>query len=212
MSAVPPRAIDLVLWDVMDTLVADPFREVMPAFFGLSLRTLLEVKSPTAWITFERGAIDEATYFATAFRDGRAFDGPGFREAMLSGAAWLPGMEALLFGLGDAEGRRPPMVALSNYPVWFEDLDARLGLSRCLDARWVSYRTTWRKPAPEAYLGPARAYGVDPSRCLFIDDREQNVAAARALGMAGERFEDAVSLTHALARYGLSVPGAAQTG
>lgn len=206
MSAAPLPEIDLLLWDVMDTLVADPFREVMPAFFGLSMRALLEVKSPTAWITFERGEIDETTYFATAFRDGRAFDGPGFREAMLSGARWLPGMEALLDGLENPAGRRPPMVALSNYPVWFEDLDARLGLSPGLDVRWVSYRTTWRKPAPEAYLGPARAYGVDPSRCLFIDDREENVAAARALGMAAERFEDAASLAVALARYGLSAP------
>lgn len=27
----------VLLWDVMDTLVRDPFRDVMPGFFGMSL-------------------------------------------------------------------------------------------------------------------------------------------------------------------------------
>jgi FMN phosphatase YigB (HAD superfamily) len=201
------RRIRLVLWDVMDTLVHDPFRDVMPAFFGLELRDLLRLKSPTAWIRFERGTIDEAAYFAQAFCDGRPFDGPAFREAMLAGCHWLPGMEPLL---GRVAATGVPMVALSNYPVWFERLDERFGFSRALDAAWVSFRTGHRKPAPEAYLGPARAYGIAPEGCLFIDDREENVAAARALGMAGERFVDAPTLAAALATYGLvEAPGPA---
>ena len=47
----PPRAI---LWDVMDTLVVDPFRHIMPSFFGMTLAELLEHKHPTAWARFER--------------------------------------------------------------------------------------------------------------------------------------------------------------
>ena len=53
MKTRPPQ---VVLWDVMDTLVRDPFREVMPAFFGMDFKELLRVKSPTAWLAFK--AID----------------------------------------------------------------------------------------------------------------------------------------------------------
>jgi len=57
-SAVRPRVI---LWDVMDTLVRDPFRDVMPRFFGLSLEEMLRQKHPDAWSRFERGELSEAS-------------------------------------------------------------------------------------------------------------------------------------------------------
>ena len=51
----------ILLLDVMDTLVYDPWRE-LPDFFGLSLSALLEAKHPTAWQDFERGELDEARF------------------------------------------------------------------------------------------------------------------------------------------------------
>ena len=185
MNTRPPQ---VVLWDVMDTLVRDPFREVMPAFFGMDFKELLRVKSPTAWLAFERGEIDETTYFATAFHDGRVYDGHGFREAMVAGYAWLPGMEPLLERLHAAG---VAMHALSNYPEWYTRLEARLGLSRYLSWQFVSCRTGVRKPAPNAYLGAAAACGVSPAECLFVDDRAENVDAARGVGMDAFVFRDA---------------------
>lgn len=45
----------------MDTLVRDPFRDVMPRFFGLSLEEMLRQKHPDAWSRFERGELSEAS-------------------------------------------------------------------------------------------------------------------------------------------------------
>lgn len=197
MKTRPPQ---VVLWDVMDTLVRDPFREVMPAFFGMDFKELLRVKSPTAWLAFERGEIDEATYFATAFHDGRTYDGPGFREAMVAGYTWMPGMEALLARL---HGAGVAMHALSNYPEWYTRLEARLGLSRYLSWQFVSCRTGVRKPAPLAYLGAAGACGVGPEACLFVDDRAENVVAARAAGLDAFVFLDAEQTLSELRARGL---------
>jgi putative hydrolase of the HAD superfamily len=55
--------------------------------------------------------------------------------------------------------------------------------------RWldrVSYTTLSAevqliKPDPEIYEYCLRGLGVSPSDCLFIDDREINIAAARAI-------------------------------
>ena len=43
----------ILLFDVMGTLVHDPFFEEMPEFFGLSFDELLAVKHPSAWVEFE---------------------------------------------------------------------------------------------------------------------------------------------------------------
>ena len=187
----------VILWDVMDTLVHDPFREVMPRIFGLDLPELLRVKSPHAWPRFERGEIDEAAYFAEAFTDGRTFDGQTFREAMVAGYQWLPGMEALLAKLA-ADGVE--MHTLSNYTPWSEHLDARLGVSRYASWRFVSWRTGVRKPDAAAYLGPLEALGVDAADVLFVDDREVNAAAARAVGMQAVVFDGAEGMRRRLGR------------
>ena len=49
-----------------------------------------------------------------------------------------------------------------------------------------------RKPDPAIYaLTLERLGGVRPERCVFVDDLDVNCDAARALGMATVRFEDA---------------------
>ena len=55
----------IVLLDVMDTLVTDPFREAMPRFFGMSLDELLQAK-------------------ATEQKTGRPFDRSGLASAARS--------------------------------------------------------------------------------------------------------------------------------
>ena len=55
------RKVPILLFDIMDTLVRDPFYEDVPAFFGMSLKELIDCKHPTAWAEFEKGLIDEVT-------------------------------------------------------------------------------------------------------------------------------------------------------
>jgi putative hydrolase of the HAD superfamily len=42
-----------------------------------------------------------------------------------------------------------------------------------------------RKPDPEIYLLAAERLGLEPERCVFVDDLAQNVDGARAVGMEG---------------------------
>ena len=58
----------------------------------------------------------------------------------------------------------------------------------------VSGEERLMKPDPAIYaLGIAR-FGVEPGRTLFVDDREENVEAARAAGFPGHRFVDEPTL------------------
>jgi hypothetical protein len=53
------RKLPILLFDIMDTIVRDPFYKDIPAFFQMSFNQLIDSKHPTAWIEFEKGLIDE---------------------------------------------------------------------------------------------------------------------------------------------------------
>ncbi|XP_050241836.1 flavin mononucleotide hydrolase 1, chloroplatic isoform X4 [Quercus robur] len=72
------RKLPILLFDIMDTIVRDPFYHDVPAFFGMPMKELLECKHPTAWIEFEKGMIDEVELARKFFKDGRSFDLEGW--------------------------------------------------------------------------------------------------------------------------------------
>lgn len=188
-----------LLVDVMDTLVYNPFNREIPEFFGLNGSELLALKHPTAWVRFETGEIDEAEYLRVYFKDEREFDHARFRRMVSLAYRWIDGAEQLLQRLsGGFE-----IHALSNYPIWYRTIEAKLRLSRYLNWTFVSCLTGVRKPAPDAYLGAASSLNRAAEDCLFIDDSMANCQAAEAIGMPAIRFRDAASLWDEMQRRGL---------
>lgn len=59
------------------------------------------------------------------------------------------------------------------------------------------------KPDPQIFRVLLDRYGVDPREAVFVDDRHDNVEAARALGLHGLVFTDAPTLRADLLRLGL---------
>lgn len=58
------------------------------------------------------------------------------------------------------------------------------------DHRTFSHHLGTAKPDPVIYRHAAEGLGVAPAHVLFIDDREDNIAAARAAGMQAIRYTD----------------------
>lgn len=59
------------------------------------------------------------------------------------------------------------------------------------------------KPEPELYQITLTRLGCNAEESIFIDDRPENVAAARALGMQGIVYKDLQALKEELARLGV---------
>jgi FMN hydrolase / 5-amino-6-(5-phospho-D-ribitylamino)uracil phosphatase len=190
----------IVLFDVLGTLVVDPFYERMPATLGMTFDELIAAKTPDAWLQFERGEIDEAEFFRTFFLDGRSFDQAALKHAVVDGWAWLPGVESILHDLAQANVTRH---GLSNYPVWMHELDEKIGLSAHLGQLFVSCDLGVRKPHAGAYVHVLDALGMPAHEILFIDDRKENVTAAEELGMHAHHFCDAETLRADLVARGL---------
>ena len=185
----------IILWDVMGTLVHDPFYEEMPEFFDVPFRDLLRSLQPGAWVDFELGNRTEREFLRDFFSDGRPFDHDAFVRTVRNAYRWLPGMETLLAELR-AGGHA--MHTFSNYPVWYRMIEDRLRLSRFLDWTFVSCLIGLRKPDPAAYSHVLQELGAPADQCVFIDDRASNCDAAAAAGIRSIRFEGVAQLRDAL--------------
>lgn len=91
------------------------------------------------------------------------------------------------------------VVLVSNATTRLEADLARLGLSGLADAVVNTARIGFAKPDPRVYRHAAARAGVPAGRCLFVDDTEANVAAARDAGMTGLHYRGYGDLRDALA-------------
>jgi len=80
--------------------------------------------------------------------------------------------------------RHYKVLLLSNTnALHFDGLAERYPLLRHFDHHVLSYKVRVMKPDAEIYLHAARLAGCEASECLFIDDLEENVKGAQAVGM-----------------------------
>jgi putative hydrolase of the HAD superfamily len=70
---------------------------------------------------------------------------------------------------------------LSN--SWWYPMYDRPFYARAFDVQVVSGRVGVRKPDPAIFERAVRELGVAPERIVFVDDFEENLPPARALGM-----------------------------
>ena len=91
------------------------------------------------------------------------------------------------------------LLILSNMPseVW-GPLTERFDWFDLFEGAVVSGDEKVVKPDPAIYRVLIDRFGVDPASSVFVDDREENVAAAAALGFEGILFTDAASLRTSL--------------
>jgi putative hydrolase of the HAD superfamily len=96
-----------------------------------------------------------------------------------------------------------PVALLSNASTRLrEDLEAS-EIDAAFDAIVSSADIGVAKPAAGAFEAAARAIGVAVDRCGFVDDLQQNVDGARAVGMRASRFEDLDGLRAFVVELGL---------
>ena len=184
-----PRRI--ILFDVMDTLVIDPFFTGVHTVLGCeSMQELFKAKRPETYEMFETGEISEEELWQRYFADDRAVDVAAVRKHFIEGYDYIKGMRSLL-----GEIKRIPggveCYAFSNYGSLYKEIETKLELSKFLDWRFVSCNIGMRKPAPEAFDYVVKDLGCDLQRDVvcFVDDSKTNVAAGNDAGMRSILFE-----------------------
>jgi putative hydrolase of the HAD superfamily len=185
--------IEAVIWDFGGVLTTSPFdaferfeiERGLPA--GIIRRTNAANHWENAWAKFERAEVDL-----------EAFDSLFAAESLVLGAE-VRGRDVLPLLSGDL---RPEMVeALRRVAAKFKtgcitnNLPANAigslgGRSLCIAEVMAlfnhvieSAKIGLRKPDPRIYQMMIEALGVDPRRCIYLDDLGVNLKPARDMGM-----------------------------
>ena len=165
-GARPPSK--LVLLDVMDTLVADPFwRGFERDLFGMaSMHELFAAKDSVSFEAFERGEISEQEHFATYFTDRRAVDGAAIKDYLRANFAWLPGMRELCVELRQCGVE---LATCTNYPApWTPLVEDAVQLSELVPWAFISGEAGVRKPAAPAYAAALTSVGRGAGDVVFV--------------------------------------------
>jgi HAD superfamily hydrolase (TIGR01509 family) len=113
-------------------------------------------------------------------------------ELFAEGIPWRPGAADLLAAVRAAG---IPSALVTNTARSLVDV-ALLTLGAAnFDAVICGDEVAFTKPHPEHYLAAARALGVDPARCVAIEDSPTGLASARAAGCALLAIPNEIPLT-----------------
>jgi putative hydrolase of the HAD superfamily len=103
-----------------------------------------------------------------------------------------------------ASGIRTGLVSNS----WSTSHYDRAPLAELFDAVVISAEVGLHKPQPEIYLLASTRLGVEPERCVFVDDLRENCAGAEAMGMTAILHREVAATVARLEELlGFSVPG-----
>ena len=100
----------------------------------------------------------------------------------------IDGMNDLLRRL-KAEGFK--LYGLTNWCSKVHTTIRQFEIFKLLDGYVISSEEKVIKPEPDIYHRLFDRYGLNPSECIFTDDREENILGARNVGMEGIVFVDA---------------------
>ena len=193
--------LDVLLLDLMGTVIYDPYREALEAAIGMDIATAAPLRDPQSWPDFECGVIDEAEFVRRFFvsDNGHQFDMDAFHQVRREGYHFLPGMRELLVSLDGVVGR----YVASNYPVWIEEMGRTFEFDTLFEGVYASCHLGVRKPDPKFFSAILDDLGVQAQDCLFVDDRRANCEAAAELGMQVHLFDGTEALRARLERDGV---------
>lgn len=99
------------------------------------------------------------------------------------------------------DGFRPGIrvIVLSNTnAIDIPYIEEQFGLISWADDAILSYQVGMRKPNPEIFKYAIDTYDLAPERMLFIDDKSENINAARQVGLRAEIYQSAAQLRELL--------------
>ena len=199
-------AIETLLFDLGKVLVDFNFEAGMRRFAArcaISEESFAKVLLNGEWIRrYECGEISSADYLGYLREEGRLdMELEEFHESWSS--VFLPDLivpEQLLQQLK----QRYPLILVSNTNESHADfISKRYRVFDYFNHRILSHEVGSMKPDYKIYQAAIAAAGKPPESLFFTDDREENVQAARELGIRAHRFESVSGLLEAFGELGI---------
>ena len=200
--------IEAILFDLGHVIVDFEMNDcvgTMTSRCALGREEFEKVLWDTGWIRrYERGELSTRDFHAFLCREaGLRMDYEEFHHCWSD--VFAPELivpERLLARLRDGY----PLVLISNTnEAHAEHIRRNYRVFDFFEHRIFSYEVGSLKPDHKIFECAIRAAGRRPESLLFIDDRAENIAAGRELGMRTHLFESLTGLERALQKAGVEV-------
>ena len=182
--------------DILDRYARSPHGPALLAATGSAEALLAGLDGLHSWepyLRFELGQLTEAQFLAAARRDFRL----NLSDEILAevyGARIGPAVEGMERLVQDAKAAGLRVAGFSNTTPIHTERIFDSPVVRLLDRLVTSCDIGLAKPDPEAYRAALVLLEAKPEETLFVDDREDNVAGARAAGLSAIVFRGADQL------------------
>ena len=198
-------AVEAVIFDLgrvlVDVVIHDEFKKVMgwpdQGAGGDGARAAFD----DLYRHFSTGKMSPAEFHRSLVERLRLKLGyDGFVRLWCSVLRPLKGAEEMF----EAVTRRFPAGLLSDTdPVHWNHVVEQFPFVSRIQRPTLSFRTGRLKPARAAYLAACENVGRPPERCLFIDDKPENVEGAKRVGMEALVFDNPAGVLDRLAGLGI---------
>lgn len=181
-----------VIFDVGDVLIEYRWKQMLMDY-GLSEEEAIRVggelfENPEQlWSEFDKGLYTQEEIIC-AYEKRYPRDAKAIRYFISHGEYMhvpRPKIWELLHQLKEAGAK---VYLLSNYPEeLFHKHLQYADFMNDIDGKMVSYMIKKAKPDEAIYYALCDNYGLKMEECIFFDDREENIATAKRLGMSGKK-------------------------
>jgi len=191
--SLPPRASDYQNLAALAGIDANRFEEI---YWGQRA-------------DYDRGTIDGSAYWRRVAHGAGVEITPAQISSLVAADVeiWMRANPVMMDWVRALKNHGLKIAVLSNMPIeisthmrrfapWFTEFDYV-----CFSAE-----VHLAKPEPAIFHACLKVVGSKPEECLFIDDREDNVEAAQALGMHAARFVSVEELSRDVRSYNLPAP------
>ena len=185
-SIVDPKTLmrHTVSWLVLDAMgviysAGDDVTELLIPYLRDKGCQLPDAEIEGAYLAASLGQMTSSEFWARSGVDGHDAE-------YVAGHSLSPGLRELLESV---MSRGIRVACLSNdVSEWAALQRDHFGLADLIEPWCISGNNGVRKPDAEAYRVLLGMIGAEPGECLFIDDRQRNVDAARAVGFEASLF------------------------
>ncbi|MGN1148539.1 MAG: HAD family hydrolase [Lachnospiraceae bacterium] len=183
--------IRTIIFDIGNVLALFSWQEHF-ASFGYDSDTLKKLGKATAlspdWNEYDLGNLTNEEILERFIKNDPSIE-KELRESLKNVHGILTRLDYAIPWIEELKGKGYQVLYLSNFSeIAFRDCAHAIDFIPHMDGGIFSCKVHLTKPDPAIYKLLLEQYHLVPEECVFLDDMERNVEAAKALGIHGIHF------------------------
>ncbi len=170
-----------VIFDIGKVLLSyEPFEYVLSFGHGreLSEKLFNIVFEDKRWLELDRGTLPVEKYLEMLIKENPNYP-KEIEEIFTNWIKMLEPIEKAVKFYTELKNKGYKIYLLSNFGVVYDKVEEIFDFLKLADGKIISAHVKTIKPEPKIYELLLSTYNLIPNECVFIDDKEENVLAAK---------------------------------